>query len=89
MVKDDVVSNKEAPAGAFLTYKTMILKKSQNGKIILIYTDKSRTSLIVETIVIEWDNGEPSIQSSSISFDAPTANRFTDMLCDIVPSLRK
>jgi hypothetical protein len=89
MVKDDVVPNKETAEGAGLTYKTMILTKSQNGKVILIYTDKSRTSLIVETIVIEWDNGEPSIQSSSISFDEPTANRFTDMLCDIVPSLRK
>jgi hypothetical protein len=61
MDKDDVVPNKETPVGAFPTYKAMILKKAQNGKIMLIHTDKTRTSLIVETIVIEWDNGEPLI----------------------------
>jgi hypothetical protein len=67
----------------------MVLKKSQNGKVILVYTNESCTSLIVETITIEWDNGEPIAQSSSTSFDESTANRFTDLLCDIVPSLRK
>jgi hypothetical protein len=70
-------------------YQTMILKESKNGKVLLVYTSEGRTSLIIETIIFEWDNGEPSIQCSSVGFDEPTANCFTNALCDTVPYLRK
>jgi hypothetical protein len=89
MNKDDALPKDETPQDVSQKYETLVLRRSQNGKIILIYADESRNLLTVETIIFEWNNGEPLIHCSGIDFDRPTANKFTDALCDTLPYLKK
>lgn len=89
MSKEDGLPKKEVSQETSSIYETIILRNKKNGEVILIYTDEACTQLIVETILFEWNNGEPSMSSSIVRFNQHTANIFTDMLIDTLPCLKK